>query len=485
MSTIGRREFLWTAAAAAVSGAAASSQRIVVVGAGLAGLRFAHAMWVQHGVAVTVYEANTRLGGRVWTNRGFFADGQIAEHGAEFISTEHASMRRLAKRFGLRLDVVNGGSNSAGADVGWFDGAYYRMGQINADLSKLQPKIDAAYNSAPFPQTYNNHTAAAFTLDNTPANVWIDNNVEGGSASRLGRLLLTVLLAEYGCEPSQQSALNLIYLLGGNGPGGLAGTDEKYHVHGGNDQIPAMLASALPAGAIVTDAALVALKQNSDQRYTCTFSQGARVFDVSADHVVLALPFNKLKLVELSKANFSTVKMMAIDKYALGTNCKLPAQFNSRPWANPDGWSGVAYTAPDNIQETWEVTVAQKGAAGILVDYLAGDAGGLNAFPGSPPHGPAPANAVAKFLDTVDGPFPGTKAAYNGQAYLDWWATDPFIGGAYGCYQAGQITAFAGIEALRDGNVHFCGEQTSLNFQGYMEGAVESAERLANRWPIL
>ena len=42
-----------------------------------------------------------------------------------------------------------------------------------------------------------------------------------------------------------------------------------------------------------------------------------------------------------------------------------------------------------------------------------------------------------------------------------------------------------GIEDVRQGNVHFCGEQTDLAFQGYMEGAVRSAERLAFRWPNL
>lgn len=44
---------------------------------------------------------------------------------------------------------------------------------------------------------------------------------------------------------------------------------------------------------------------------------------------------------------------------------------------------------------------------------------------------------------------------------------------------------FAGIEKEREGNVHFCGEATDLGFQGYMEGAVRSAERLAFHWPRL
>jgi monoamine oxidase len=43
----------------------------------------------------------------------------------------------------------------------------------------------------------------------------------------------------------------------------------------------------------------------------------------------------------------------------------------------------------------------------------------------------------------------------------------------------GQYTAFAGIEGRREGNAHFCGEHTSIDFQGYLNGAVETGERAA------
>lgn len=66
-------------------------------------------------------------------------------------------------------------------------------------------------------------------------------------------------------------------------------------------------------------------------------------------------------------------------------------------------------------------------------------------------------------------------------AWLDWWEQDPFIGDAYGCYQIGNYTTFAGIEKVSEGNVHFCSAQTNLSFQGFMEGAVRSAEDLALR----
>jgi monoamine oxidase len=134
---------------------------------------------------------------------------------------------------------------------------------------------------------------------------------------------------------------------------------------------------------------------------------------------------------------------------------------------------------------TWDATVSQTGPPGILLRFPGGNAGGANAFPGAGAHGVAPPQYVQEFLTAVDAPFPGCRERYSGLAWLDWWEKDPFIGGAYGCYRVGNWTEFAGIENVRQGNVHFCGEQTDLEFQGYMEGAVRSAERLALHWPSL
>jgi monoamine oxidase len=57
----------------------------------------------QKGIIATVYEANTRLGGRCWTNRTSFANGQIAERGGEFIDQAHTATRQLARELGHRL----------------------------------------------------------------------------------------------------------------------------------------------------------------------------------------------------------------------------------------------------------------------------------------------------------------------------------------------------------------------------------------------
>jgi monoamine oxidase len=75
--------------------------------------------------------------------------------------------------------------------------------------------------------------------------------------------------------------------------------------------------------------------------------------------------------------------------------------------------------------------------------------------------------------------FPGVTGAFNGLAYCSVGVLDPHLLGAYSQYNIGQYTGFSGIEPVREGNIHFAGEHTSLDFQGFMEGAVTSGERVA------
>ena len=86
---------------------AAVQPRIAIVGGGIAGLRCAHLLWTKWKKPSTVYEWDDRVGGRVETLRGYFANGQIVEQHGEFISSEHISTLNLASSLGLSLDLAS------------------------------------------------------------------------------------------------------------------------------------------------------------------------------------------------------------------------------------------------------------------------------------------------------------------------------------------------------------------------------------------
>ena len=82
--------------------ARAATLRVVVVGAGLAGLAAAHEL-LERGHDVTVLEAQSRPGGRVLTLRSPFADGLYADAGAARIPHSHDLTLAYARRFDLEL----------------------------------------------------------------------------------------------------------------------------------------------------------------------------------------------------------------------------------------------------------------------------------------------------------------------------------------------------------------------------------------------
>ena len=474
--------------------------RVVIIGSGIAGLGCAYRLQARHGIASEVYEYNAaRAGGRIHTLRGFFAGGQYAEEHGEFISSEHTGMRRLAAGFGLTLDNVNAyPPHTRAANYRFrFGGRFWPQAALDREWHDWGFRLfhDAAFRQAPWPTLFNRRTDQGRRWDRTPATEWIEQHIPGGLSSDFGRLCVAVLLDEYGGPAGEQSALNLIYLLGtddsaasGRQPKNhpvLSATDEKWHIREGNDQLIRGLVSRLPAGAVRLGERLEAVRSRGHGRYTCTFSGDAGCHDVHADHVVLALPFTRLREVDLRGIELPPPQGRAIREEPLGTNAKIQMQFSRRVW-NADHWTGNLYT-DGIVQGGWETTVDQPGAPGILIALPGGDTGAdlgrryhLSSY-----EGPAPEAMASDFLACFEQNFPGARQAYNGKAYYAWSAGDPHIGGAYSYLKPGQYTAFNGIQGRRNGNLHFAGEHTSVDFQGYMEGALRSGYRCAaeiGRW---
>ena len=331
-----------------------ASTRIVVVGAGLAGLTAAYRLQ-QAGYAAQVYEASSRIGGRCWTGRGDFAEGQIYEHGGELIDSNHLQIKQLAQELGLNLDNLYTSETKGTEQLGYFFGKPYTYAQMTDDLKTIWQQIHSDISAASYPTHYDSYTARGQQLDQMTLYHWIQNYVPGGHGSALGRMLDVAYNIEYGAETTVQSSLNMLYLLGYAGPGQFrtfGKSNEKFHVRGGNDQIPTILAQKL-GSQITTNAPLTAIKLGSDGTYTLTFGNGSGSFTRVADQVVLALPFSILRsAVNWSKAGFNNVKTIAINELGMGTNAKVHVQFNSRFWRD-QGCTGETY-ADTGYQNTWE-----------------------------------------------------------------------------------------------------------------------------------
>jgi len=475
---LSRRQFIGAAGAAAVSVAAwtpraraATSDRIVVVGAGLAGLTCAYRL-KQARLTAELHEASDRLGGRCWSIRGAFGPGLVAEHGGELIDTGHIDIRQLAKELGLATDNLLQGETNGTEPLYSFDGRPYTYAEANADFDAVYQKLHKDVSAASYPTTYRISTPRGRELDAMTVTQWIEESVPGGIRSRFGRLLDVAYNIEFGAECDQQSALNLLYLLGYVGQGQLrlfGKSNEKFHVRGGNDQVAQAMAAALRPQ-ITTGSQLVAIAQTAAGRFTLTFEQGTTTKTITADRVVLALPFSLLRTVDYAKAGFGVEKTRAIRELPMGTNSKLNVGFKARHW-RALGCNGDTY-ADTGYQSTWEVSRAQPGSAGILVDYTGGRIG--DSFGSG-----TPLQRAQRFLGQIESLLPGITKQFDGNATVDYWATYPWTLGSYSYYAPGQYTRFGGAEPEDSGACHLAGEQTTQDFQGYLNGAVFSGNRAA------
>jgi len=466
---------------------------VVIVGAGIAGLGCAYRLWIRHGIRADLYEYDIVPGGRIRTLRGYFGDGQLVEQHAEFINPEHTATLELARSFGLTLD--NADKYPPGThplqETMRFGGHSWPQASLDQDWHDWGWQLfhDAAFTKAPWPTLYNASTEWGRRFDQMSVVEWLDGYVPGGINSDFASVCVAAVLDEFGGPADEQSALNLVYLLGQDDTRSnsvqphaqpqLAGANEKWHIHEGNDQLISGLVERLPEDAVHLDQRLVAVRSEGSGGFTCTFQNGASTQDIAADHVVLAMPFTTLKSVDLDGVSISELHRRAVQEEPLGTNSKLFLQFDTRVW-NAEHRSGNVF-CDGVVQGGWDPTIYQAGPSGILAALPGGRDGQRwgTRYELTSYVGPAPDVMVQEYLDGWDRLFPGVKQAYNGQSFYVWSPGDPHILGAYSYLKVGQYTGFNGIQGQREGNLHFAGEQTSVDFQGYIEGGLRSGYRCA------
>jgi monoamine oxidase len=477
--------------------AAGNVPSVIIVGGGLAGLCCARALW-QRGIAAPVYEWDGRVGGRVNTLRGLFNDGIYVEEHGEFISSEHVRMRALVRHYGLQL--VSVGVNLHGtANTGWYGGQRYTQAQLNADWQSYAWQLfHDAVLAAPG-ATYKHANATARAWDHMSVVDWVQRYIPGGTDNPLGGLCLADVISEYGSPPDRQSALNLLYILGydTSRAGGyqprntpvVAGTDEQYQVVGGNDQIVAGLVGDLPQGSIYTGYQLLAVRETAHRGFVCTFQNGAGTVEVSADHVVLTLPPPPLRDVDLSKVTLGPLQQRCIAAATLGNNAKIYMQFDGTPWISA-GYNGNTLTDVAACG-CWDAANQEPGgygrkAQGVLAVFPGGKPGATLAQRYGIPFGDdvaqAPPALIADTLAQLEPILPGLTAGWQAGPHIAWCCDgniNEHFRGAYSNFLVGQYTSICGAQSLRAGNLHFAGEHTSVEFQGFMEGAVQSGLRAA------
>jgi monoamine oxidase len=469
----GRREFLKGASATALSaytlsGCAdrsdAGDTHVGIVGAGMAGLLCAYRL-KQAGVHVTVFDAGKRTGGRMYTARGKLAGGQLAELGGELIDTDHATLRRVAGELGLQLDDLHSKDDEVREETFFFGG------KVVSEAAIVEAFVPVAKRMVADLAASEDDDDKFDALDAMSIEAWLDGISDLDPTLR--SILSVAYTGEYGREIGEQSVFNLLWLIDAETPDPFrifGDSDERFHCHEGSGAIPDALTKKL-GDAIQLEHGLVRAKKLSDGRMQLTLDKGGKSIEERFDKIVLALPWTMLRDVELD-VGLSKDKQAMIQELGYGQNAKIMGQTSSRVWLAEHKASGSAFldSAP---QTTWDSARGQAGKQGILTVFVGGKEG-VASGQGTPEA------RMEGYLPHVDAMFPGVKDAYvKNSALRMHWPSAPLFLGSYACFLPGQAT-WSGTEGEASGNVHFCGEHTSEDFQGYMEGAAESGERVAD-----
>jgi monoamine oxidase len=460
-----RREFLAASLGAAALGTTrlgawqGASPRVVIVGAGLAGLN-AGLTLKDAKVNATIYEASPRVGGRVLTARNLLGEGLTTELGAEFIDTSHQTMLGLAQRFRLILNDITAPDERGLLEADWlFDGKRQSVDDIVAQFRPLTAQMIKDSEATGPRRAQLDRLSMAQYLEQIGARGWIRS------------LLEVAYIAEYGADAADQSALNLIETIGADLKNGFkvyGDSDERYRILGGNDQVPKALYGELK-DQVQFGHRLESLTSDARGSYRLSFRKGVQSVEVTADAVVLAVPFTMLREVEL-RIPLSGAKRRAIRELGYGTNVKLLAGYTRPVWRDLRS-AGNGFTDAE-WQTCWDNSRGQKKPVAGMTFFLGGKAGAA-----------AGSLDVKAFLDrsirSLDPIYTGLSGAFTGKQSRMFWPGEPFVKASYSMYRPGQWTALKGKEFEPAGNVYFAGEHCSTENQGFMEGAAETGRMVA------
>lgn len=427
-------------------------QRVVVAGAGLAGLAVANEL-ARAGRTVTIVEARDRIGGRAWTVRAAFREGAFGELGAEFIDDDHRRVRGLAQRLGIAtVRVLRRGFTLR-----------YRGDSGEFALSRVSGWDDLARAMAPLVRDYkrahgSNDSTRVRELATFSVQQWLQHQNAPRHVHSVAEAMRGFFLADAG----DLSALPMAAELSQEGS---PAQTPMHRLVGGTERLVAALSTAADARLLLNHR-LQSVRHGLDRVICEVLDDTGRQQQIEADALVLTLPASTLRDVAFTPA-LPDDQWRAIRALRYGCATKAVVQTSSDLFG---GRPARAFGTDTHAGAFWDAAEGQPPGAFVTSFLAGGSASGQLAE--RLRHGADMLLSDLCWLRRV-GPSPRTLASVHHQ-----WEADPFARGGYAYLDPGFDPAWLALLGRRAGRLFFAGEHTSQDFQGYMEGALQSAERV-------
>ena len=432
---------------------ALGGKHVIVAGGGLAGLSAAREL-ERRGATVTLVEARARVGGRVWTLRDGFAAGQHAEAGADLIEGEQTHLRSLARDLGLktvrilrdsfgfygpdakgrrRIHAMSGGLAMVGA----------RIGGLVGDFKLAEQRWDSAI---------------AARLARRSVAEWLDGIHAPLEMKAALRGFRGFLLA----DPEDLSLIALVEQFASDGT---PGRGEILRIRDGNDRLPAEVVRRL-RGRVLMRTVLRRIRQTERSVTASIEDDSGRVTAIDGDAIVLAIPASTARHV-VFEPSLPEPQQSAIARLRYGPATRLLLQFERRFWKKRG--RPLAFGTDLPIGALWDGNEQQARTPGILT-FLAGGNASRETRQVLAAEGEA---GIVRRLTWLGRP--STLLASKTIV----WDDDPWVGGGYAYFDPGFDPLCRAWLARPAGRIVFAGEHTSVRWQGYMNGAIESGLRAA------
>lgn len=454
----------------AVNGLPSSAQppkRVLVLGAGMAGLVAAYHLR-NHGHDVVILEARQRVGGRIHTVRDF-APGLYAEAGAMRIPRTHEATLAYCRSFGLPLRPAPSGKPCAQVHMG---GRLLRTSNLSDHGVTAFPRAQHE-RGRPLDTLWQEAITDAWATHRNLGSAATDVLADKYDAYSIRGYLKAQgwsegAIEEYGLMSFSETNLNTSVIQEFRETLGQAYQDLQ-EIPGGMDQLPMAFYQRIK-DCIHFGTEIVRLERD-ETSVTVRARTASRYVTFSADWAICTLPFSVLRGVETEPA-FSHGKRRAIRQLHYDAATKIYFQMRRPFWTDEGIDGGTTVTDLPVRRIIYPSVDAPDDRAMLLASYTYGqDALQWSAL--------LPAQRVERALRQVARIHPRVEAEFEaGYSYS--WYQDPYSMGAYALFEPEQESSLR--EAIRrpEGRVEFAGEHCSP-WPAWVEGAVVSGLAAALR----
>ncbi len=465
-------------ATAALPGAAAAAGSVrtadaVIVGAGFAGLTAARQVH-RAGRSVVVLEARDRVGGRVWNHD--LGGGHVSERGGTFVGPTQDRVLALARELGVSTFLTY----DQGENVYIADGTRLQYSDtgvtgtappdpvILPDLALIVSQLDQMSRTVPVAAPWS--AANALEWDGQTLESWINSHTV---TPRFHQLIPLATRPIFGAEPRELSLLFVLFYIASSGDQRHPGTFERSfdtrggaqmsRFVGGSQTIALNLAAELgdrvvldtPVRRIVQDGiGVTVVSDRVSVKAKRAIVAIAPALAARIDYEPI-LPFERDQLTQ---------------RFGQGTLTKVAAVYD-RPFWRDRGLTGQAFSLAGPVVATFDDS-PPGGRPGVVFGFVGGDDARAYARK-------SPAARRTAVLDQY-ATFFGPEARHPKGFFETSWSGEQWTRGCpVGIPSTGTLVAYGSRIREPVGRVHWAGTETSDYWNGYMDGAVRSGERVA------